>query len=793
MSHTQPSTFTKTRSDRAIEAYSRFVQRWRWPVIFFCTLVAVAFASGMKKITFKNDYRYFFSKANPQLQDFEAFQNVYTKNDNVMFVVAPEDENVFQPTVLEAVEWLTAEAWKLPFAIRVDSISNFQHTEAEEDDLVVADLVENGAAMVPSDLQRVASVALAEPILRNRLVNDRRHVTGVNVTVELPGKDPKEATVVMADARELRSRFQEKFPGIDVPISGMVPLSNAFFEAAQADMSGLVRIMYLAIAVTLGLLLRSLAATIASVIVIGFSTVTALGITGSLGIPITPPSSTAPTMILTLAVADSVHILVTFFRELSRGLDKRQAMTESLRLNMQPVFLTSLTTCIGFLSMNFSDAPPFRDLGNITAMGVVAAFVYSVLLLPAIIDVLPVKVRVRRATQGVYLSRLAELVIRRRAGFLWGSVAVVAVLLVCVFNNELNDEFVKYFDERIEFRTDSDFMQDNLTGIHQIEYSLGAGESSGINDPAYLARVEQFATFWEAYPGVSHVNSIVPVMKRLNKNLHGDDPAMYKLPESRDLAAQYLLLYEMSLPYGLDLNSQINVDKSATRLTVTFTSPSSAEVRAAAEAGSTWLQENTPASMHAGGVSTSVMFSYISGRNIRAMLVGTSLALVLISFILVFALRSLKYGLVSLVPNLVPAALAFGIWGLLVGQVGVALSVVTAMSLGIVVDDTVHFLSKYVRARRELQQSVEDSVRHAFSSVGTALLVTSAVLVVGFLVLSLSPFELNRGMGKLTAIVIVLALAADFLLLPALLLTLGSKRQVDSNVEPDAVAVPTAS
>jgi hypothetical protein len=279
-------------------------------------------------------------------------------------------------------------------------------------------------------------------------------------------------------------------------------------------------------------------------------------------------------------------------------------------------------------------------------------------------------------------------------------------------------------------------------------------------------------------------------MKRLNKNMHGDDPAFYRVPEGRELAAQYLLLYEMSLPYGLDLNNQINVDKSATRLNVSLETLSVNEVLAFTDRAEKWLKDNTTGlKAEAGGPS--VMFSHIGRRNIRSMLIGTSVALVLISLILVLALRSLRMGLVSLVPNLVPAAMAFGVWGMLVGEVGLSLSVVMGMTLGIVVDDTVHFLSKYLRARRENGLSSSDSVRYAFRTVGTALWVTSLVLMAGFLILTLSAFKPNSGMGLMTSITIGLALIADFLFLPPLLMKIEEK--LDEKTAADTAAAEPAS
>jgi hypothetical protein len=257
--------------------------------------------------------------------------------------------------------------------------------------------------------------------------------------------------------------------------------------------------------------------------------------------------------------------------------------------------------------------------------------------------------------------------------------------------------------------------------------------------------------------------------------MHEDDDSWYRLPDQRDLSAQYLLLYEFSLPFGLDLNNQINVKKSATRFTVTLESISTKELLALEEAAQAWLAEHAPG-MQIEGASPSVMFAHIGERNIKSMLKGTTLALVMISFILIFALRTLRIGSISLLPNLVPIGMAFGIWGLLVGEVGLALSVVSGMTLGIVVDDTVHFLSKFLRARREKGLSAEDAVRYAFSTVGTALWVTSLVLIIGFGILTFSHFQMNAGMGLLTAITLGLALLADFLFLPPLLMVFGGKK-----------------
>lgn len=761
-----------------IERYGQWIIRWRY-LILIATLILVALTTLGFPLRFDTDYRVFFSEKNPQLLAFEELQNTYTKNDNIIFVLAPQDGQVFTNKTLEVVEWLTNEAWQIPYSIRVDSITNFQYTYAERDDLIVEDLITEAASLSEADMARVKQIALAQPELINKLISPKTHVTAVNITLQLPGEHPEaEVPEVVEFVRDLADKVRDRYPHLDVYLTGVVMMNNSFPEASKSDIQNLVPAMFLMILIMLFLLLRGFSATVATFLVIALTIISAMGLAGLVGIALTGPSANAPIMILTLAVADSVHLLVTLKHEMRvHGREKREAIIESLRINFQPIFLTSLTTAIGFLSLNFGDVPPFRDLGNIVATGVIIAFILSVTLLPALMAILPVRTKPQTAKTVHAMDHFGEFVVRRRHSLMWGMGGVIVLLIAFLPRNELNDVFVEYFDESFDFRRATDFATANLTGFYNIQYSLNAGEPEGISKPEFLQKVEEFAQWYRQQPRVMHVSTITDTFKRLNKNMHGDDPAYYRLPEQRDLAAQYLLLYEMSLPYGLDINNQINVDKSATRLAVTMETMSTNEVLALEERAQRWLAENGLPSMQTPGSSETIMFANIGYRNIRGMLFGATIALVLISLILIVALRSVKFGLISLIPNIAPAAMAFGLWGLLVGQVGMGLSIVAGLTIGIVVDDTIHYLSKYLRARREKGLAPQEAVRYAFRSVGLALWVTSVVLVAGFIILAQSHFYINSTMGIMTAITITLALMVDFLFLPPLLMKIEEGKE----------------
>ncbi len=764
-----------------LNRYFTFICAQPIKVMLFTMLVLVATAMGIPQLSFKSDLRVYFSEQNPQVKALDKMEQTYTKVDNVLFVLAPK-AGVFNPKVLALVEQLTAAAWQIPFSSRVDSISNFKYSYAEGDEIIVDDLVSNASSLQPEEIEAIRTIAVNDPLLRNRAISSDGQVTGINVTINIPkGKELSSVPVVVDHVRAMAAAIREKNPDIDLYLSGVVMMDNAFAEASEHDMKTLMPTMLILALVLMGLFMRSLAASLAAMLVLSFSIVAAMGLAGWLGIVLNPVNISAPNIILTVAICDCVHLLMGYILARRGGTGKQTAMIQSLTENIKPLLITSVTTCIGFLTLNFSEAPPFRDLGNITALGVLMALFFTLTFLPALMMLL--RIDVKASSGGLtqrWLDGLATGIAAHPWRFTLGSLALACAALAGFTNNELNDEFVKYFDEDIAFRQHTDYTTEHLTGIYYIDYAIAGKTPSGINDPGYLGTLDDFTQWLRQQYEVLHVNSVTDIYKRLHKNMHGDDPNFYRLPDSPQLAAQYLLMYEMSLPYGLDLRDRINPSKDASRITATLKSLSSAEVLAFDARVQEWLQAHATHIEFSEGTGLTIMFAKIGMRNIQGMLSGTLIALVVISLLLAVLFRSVKYGLLSLIPNLLPIAMAFGIWGFLVGQVGLALSVLAAMTLGIVVDDSVHLINKYLHARRSLHLDAQAAVQYAFARVGKALVTTTIALAAGFAVLGFSSFEINAGMGKLTALTIVLALLMDLLLLPALLVLFDHGKHSDA-------------
>ncbi len=761
-------------SEKYTIAYAKTIIQWRWVVLIGTLVLGFFIASGGQHLGQSTNYRAFFGKENPQLKAFEEIENVYTKTDNILYVVKPKSGDVFTPRVLSCIQEMTEKAWKLPYAKRVDSLTNFQHTYAEGDDLTVVDLVDGDpAALSKEKLDQIRKVALSEPLLVNRAVNGDGTATGILITVTLPRESETEVPETVAASDKLRIEVQAKYPDIEIRPTGIVYMNNAFVAASMRDLQTLVPIMFLVLTLMMFFILKSTWASLSTLGVITLSAACAMGFGGWLGVELTPPSSMVPVVVLTLAIADSIHIIITMQKAMGHGMKKLEALVESMRVNFSPVFLTSFTTVIGFLSLNFSDAPPFHDLGNMAAFGIGAAFFFSVTFLPALLSILPMTAgNVGHAKATRLMDRFGEFVIAQRTKLLWGINLLALFLSLMCLRLEINDMFIQYLDESMKFRQDSEFAMDNLTGIYTIEYSIPAENPEGVSDPEYLNTVEKLSNFLKAQPEVYHVYSITDIVKRLNKNLHGDNETFYRIPENKELAAQYLLLYEFSLPYGLDLNDRINIDKSKTRMTVTVHDLTTKEVKAFDKRVVQWLKENGKPYMQTEAASPIIMFTHISERNVTSMLKGNAVSLILISISIMIMLGSVTIGLFSLLPNILPVLMGYGLWAVLAGRINLAAAIASAVALGIIVDDTIHFLSKYLRARREKGLSKEDGVRYAFDTVGEAMAVTTVILVFGFSVLAFSTFQVNVFLGILTVLIIICALVADFLLLPPLLMKL---------------------
>lgn len=748
--------------------------RWRGAAAALAIAMTLLAVAGIPRLSFTTDYRAFFSDDNPDLARLEFIETHFARAESLVIALAPDGGDIFTDDALAAIRWLAQEALQLPYARGVSALTNYYPARGAPDELIIEALIPD-QPLSEAEREALRADALNDPRITGILLAPGGDVAGLIVHFELPHAEPQVEIQVVADhTREMMTRFDARHPDFEHHLTGVMMLNDAMSQVLLGEAWRLYPLAFGAMFLLIWLLLRSAAASIVTIAVIVMSAGTTMGAAGWLGIMLTSPSLTAGLVVLTLAVADCVHLLSTMGLRAVAGDTPRQALDQSLRVNFLPVLLTSVTTSIGFLGLNLSDSPPFRDLGNLVAIGVMAAFAYSLLLLPWWTMRFPVRrPPVTRGTQTA-LMRLADFAIRRRRGLLLTGAAVLAVAAVAVPRNEFGDDYVEFFERDHPFRVATEFANERLTGMQYVEYVFDAGDPGAVLEPEFLRAMDAFADWMRGHPEVRKVASVIGVLESMHQAMNDGDPAFHRLPDTRQEAAQYLLLYEMSLPSGVDITHLVNIHKSAARMTVQLDTISSEAIRRLDRRAVAWQEAHLDGFEATPAAGVSIMFAHIARRNFVSMLWGTGIAFAVIAALLWVAFGSPRLAALSLAPNLLPALIGFAVWGLTVGQVGMSLAVVGSLTLGIIVDDTLHLLNRYARARK-LGAGKEDAVREALSQVGIALVITSIVLFTGFILLTSSGFLLTVHFGALTAIVIASALFADFLLLPPLLLWLDRR------------------
>ena len=748
------------------------VGQYFWTIAVTFLVTAVLAAGVQHLITVNVGIRNHFDEDDPHLIKLDDFEKTYAVSDSVLVIVAPPNDTVFTRKALVAIEQLTEVLWQTPYSVRVDSITNYLHTEGIEDTLIVEQLVDDAASLDEVKLARVREIALTTQETAGRFVSRDGRVAGLIVSLAIPDEKRKQRKIEVVDGLYgLVNKQRASNPDIEYHIYGELLLNRAVREALNEDMSFLAPIAFAMMVLVAILLLRSVWSVCGIIAMIIAVMASSFGLTGWFGLKFYAESGAAVFVLMAIAIAHSVHLIEGMTDGMLRGMERKAAVVHSLQINAHPIFLTSLTTMIGFLSLNFSEMPPFRVMGNIVAFGAMCAFVYAVTLLPALLAMMPMRAPAEKRNGTKIFKRLGDFVVSKSTLLLWTFVILVLVSAYGVSRIKLNDNNnAKLLNESYELRRSGDFINENFSGLDSFEYSLNSGRAGGITDIKYLHRVDSFANWLREQPEVSHVTSIADIMKRINQNLRNDAKGTYALPANSDLAAQYLLLYEFSLSVGRDINNLINFERSATRMTVVIGGMSVKEQIELDNRASAWLGKNAP-QMRTGATGVAIVGAYSVMRNIVNMLLGTFIAISIVSLLLIFAFKSLRLGLLSLIPNFVPAIMSLGAWGYAAGNVNIAASIVTAIAFAIVVDDTIHLLSKYLKSRAE-GKSPSEAIAPTFELVGKPLLSTTLIFAVAFFVFGASGLVTNQTLGLLVGMTVIIALVADLFLLPPLLLTL---------------------
>lgn len=631
------------------------------------------------------------------------------------------------------------------------------------------------------ELKEKEQIAYNEKLVKGLLLSDNKEVSQILITPKLPDFAQQKNIDFLKRIKTILD-YESSKSNIEFHVAGLPEMLGAFSHYIKKDYQKLAPLMLLLIFVTMFILLRSFFGTIIPMLIVLVSALGTMGISGFFGVELNNIIMMAPPVIISIGIATAIHILIHFFRHLRSGIHRHEAMIKSISINLLPVALTSVTTALGFLSLITSVAPPIRVLGIVASTGTILTFIICITILPAILMVIPFSRKVQNENKSIvtrWSDQLGHFVVGNRKVIFAVMVAFTLIIGYFISHIYIDNSPTKYFQEGTYFRDASDFADKHFKGSTIIEVSLDTRKADGVKEPAFLQAVEKLQQDLEKDKPlkVSHTSSLVDILKTVNRRLSEDKPEEYRIPNDRKLIAGNLFLYTQSVPAGRDLNNQLNVDQSAIRLTIRKEGFSSSETLILIEAIEKLSRKYLP-NYDVQATGRTAIFMSTVPKVVSKMILGLALALTIITIIIGITFRSIKTALLSIIPNATPMLIMFGVIGLTGTEFNLGISMVATVALGIIVDDTIHFITKYKNARYKGFNKVE-SVYEVFHNVGGAIIFTTVILTFGFGIFMFSNFGINEKFGIFTALTMIFALIMDLFLLPAVLLIGVKKEEID--------------
>lgn len=739
--------------------------RHRLPVVALGAILLVAASVGAIGIQISTDNRVFYGPNNHYFLDQLAFENEFAANDNVLFVVSAPF-TVVEGDFPAAIRWLDERARRIPHSIRVDSLWNYPRPATAPDGTVVVQSLLDWACEPDPDTCQEPD-GLYSPHIVNRLVSPDGTATGVLTTLAVERGMVGLIEEIHDHARQVTREFKAKYPDLEIFFTGGVPMMAAFAEATAEDLGVLLPASLAVISMLLYLILGSFRLATAVVLLGIMSIAATLGTAGWAGHVINNATSIVPLIVFTLVVASSMHVAVHFSRNLRSRASPAEIHAQakaSVASNLTPIFISALTSAVSLSSLWSVDSPPIRQLGVLSALGVLIGCLLTLTILPVLLTFVgSVKNRGLNTLTQSLVNRYARRVEdgNDHKGYYW------ILLLVCVAGLgqlRINEDFVHFFDESIEFRVNTDRATELLAGPNHIELVL-RNPSGTAFDPDFLKHLDQLGHYTRSLPSVANVHSFSDVMKEVAIAFSNEELSQIS---STDELAQLFLVYELSLQIGQSNTDLINSTQDSARASVLLKHSTSNDIQHLESAVYDW-HESTNSQFALTVTGENVPVAHLSMMNIKSMITGIAASLSFTALVVGATFRSLRLSLVALLATVLPVLAGFGIWGWLSSDIGLAATAIIALTIGVVVDDAAHYIYRFIDAQRRLELDAIAAAAYATHRAGTAIVATSVVMGVGLSLLMLSSFEVNSNFGTVTCLIIATALAFNFAFLPRMM------------------------
>ena len=804
----------RNRIEILLEALGHHVYRHAYRVIAGLLVLVALGATQIPKIEVRASTDEFLRSDDPIRVEYDAFLAQFGRDDVIM--VAVEAEEVFELPLLEKLRALhEALEDEVPHLREVRSLINARETRGEGDQLIVGELFEDWPGSA-SELAAIRVRALANPLYTDLILTREADMTTITVELEAfsalfasddafagfgdePGEDPalratngsgavaedgkltgEQEAAAVAIVNEIVERFDA--PEFRIYAGGAPVLNTALMRSLMRDIVLFTVLSTAIIAVFLTVVFRRVLAVVAPLAIALLSLVATLGVMGTVGIPAMPISEIVPSFLLSIGVGATVHLIAIFLQRLEAGASREDAVAGALGHSGLPIIMTSLTTAGGIASFATADLVPVAIFGVVAPLGILLTLVLTLLLGPAMLSVMPLRApQATPATAGEpgpaapalsirLLTRLGDFATTHSAGVLGAGAALVVIAVVGMLRLEVSFDSLEWFPDDMPAKLAASKLDDRFGGSMALELLVDTGESDGLHQPEVLKAMDRARhtvsglQVGDVVAGQSV--SLVDIVKEIHQALNEGRPEARVIPDDRALVSQELILFENS--GSDDLQDVVDTDFSLGRFSIRAPMVDGSHYPPFGEEVARIFDAELEGRAKARLTGMMVVMGRSFTASIETMFRSYAIALVVITPLMMLLLGSLRLGLIAMIPNLFPIVLTLGLMGWLGVPLEMFSLLIGSVALGLAVDDTIHFMHGFRRGFAATG-SVEIAVRQTLRTTGQALLFTSIVLSMGFLIYVLSDLNNLSRFGLLTAFSIAVAFLADVLLAPALM------------------------
>jgi len=811
----------RNRIEKGFERLSDTIFDHRYKTLFVMILFVGMMASQIPKITIDTSTEGFLHKEDPSLVEYEKFRDQFGREQ--MLVIALNPPDVFDQTFLKKLKALHRDLEKhAPYLEDITSLINARNTRGEQDELIVEDLFENWPE-TPEDMDEIKQRVYDNRMYQNMLISEDRTFTTIviqtraysqkgNKEDDLDGLDGgfddefetnagSSGEEVMEEASKIYLTDEENgefvkaveeilarhhFPDTKIYMAGLPAVTHFLKRTMLKDMKTFMAIAVITIGVFLIVLFRRLSAALMALFVVMLSLFSTVGLMAFFGVALKLPTQILPSFILAVGVGDSVHILVIFFRRFDKTGKRKEAISYALGHSGLAILMTSLTTAGGLFSFITAAVAPIADLGVFAAAGVMLALVYTIILLPALLSIVPLKPKkqvLNRPDEGqTMLDKLLDFIGGISIRFPWQVLILSGVIITVSVFGMIRIEFshnpVKWLPEDNPIRIANEKIDDVLKGSTSLEVILDTKTKNGLYDPAILNKLESSAEYLEEEfvsndVPVGKAWSIATVLKEINQALHANDKAYYRVPQDKQLVAQEFLLFENS--GSDDLEDFTDSQFSKARFTIKVPFIDAISFTGFIDDIDEYFKKTYP-EVEVQSTGMVAIFVRVITASIMSLKVSYMYALSIITVLMMVLIGRVRIGLLSMIPNITPILIILGIMGWMDIPMDLFSMMIGSISIGLAVDDTIHFMHNF-RRYFEAGNDAGKAVLETLHSTGRAMLVTTCVLSIGFFTFMFASMGNLFNFGMLTGTAILMALLSDYFIAPSLMIIVNRNRE----------------